>query len=67
VIIVRISHIRTAKICMSGARDWFKQYDLSWSDFLQNGLPVEVMEATQHPLALRVCRIARQEAELTRG
>ncbi len=61
--IVTMRHIRSAKLCASGARDWFKQYGFSWSDFLENGKPVEELEATGDALALKVTAIARKEEE----
>lgn len=61
--IVRIQHIREAKLCMSGARGWFASHGLSWTEFLEKGLSVEVLESTGDPLAFRVTEIARKEAE----
>lgn len=58
-IIVRISHVRAAKLCTKGARNWFETYGFSWSDFLANGKAVEELEATNDPLAFRVTAIAR--------
>ena len=61
-IVVEIRHIRAADLCARGARAWFEKYGLSWSDLLEGGLPVEVIEATGDALAYRVAAIAREEA-----
>lgn len=61
-ITVHMHHIRSAKLCSAGARQWFDKHDLSWTDFLHDGLPVEVVEATGCAIALRVTAIAREEA-----
>lgn len=32
-----VADIRQAKICMSGAREYFAARDWDWADFLENG------------------------------
>ncbi len=54
--------IRAAQLCSSGARRWFEIYNLSWTDHLANGTPVDILEATGDELALRVCAVARARA-----
>lgn len=66
-IMVKIQHLRAADFCRRGARAWFQHYDLPWGEFLENGLPVEQIEATGDALALRVAQIAREEAADGRG
>lgn len=61
--IAKVSHIRAAKICLKGARQWFNRHGIPWQDFLANGVPVETLEATGDPMAFRVTAIARKEAE----
>lgn len=58
-----MKHIREAKFCASGARDWFQKYGLSWSDFIANGIAAEKLESTGDALAFRVTEIARKEAD----
>lgn len=60
--IVRIQHIRSAKLCASGARRWFESHGFSWADFLANGKSADELDATGDALALRVTAIARKEA-----
>jgi hypothetical protein len=59
---VRMKHIRAARMCSSGARAFFARHQLDWSAFLREGIPVEAMEATRDPMALRVATAAREEA-----
>lgn len=60
-LMLRISHIRQARLCMDGARKWFAQRGWSWSEFLADGRPVADFEATGCPLAARAVKIAREE------
>jgi hypothetical protein len=55
-------HVRAARLCAGGARAWFKHYGLDHNDFLANGIPVSVLEATGDPLALRAVAAAKEEA-----
>jgi hypothetical protein len=32
-------HIRAAKVCMGGSRQFFVKHNLDWNDFLDNGIP----------------------------
>lgn len=57
---VKMNHIRAAKMCSRGARQWFERHGLDWSTFLREGLPVEEIEATGDAMALRVARVARE-------
>lgn len=60
-VLVRMKHIRAAKICRKGARTWFDHHGISWSELLERGIPVEVLEATGDKPALDVAAIARGE------
>jgi hypothetical protein len=55
-------HVRMAGICMKGSRNWFKQHGLSWGNFVEEGLAVEVVESKNCPIANRVAAAAREEA-----
>lgn len=59
-IVVRIEHVRSAKLCMRGVRQWFVRYGFDWRDFLENGLPISSVEATGCPLGARVAAEARK-------
>ena len=62
--IVTTQDLRAAKICVGGARPWFRRHGLDWQAFVANGVPAERLEATGDALALRVVAEARKrEAE----
>lgn len=54
-------HVRQAKLCASGAREFFKKQGWDWMDFLRHGIPVETAEATGDAFALKVAACARAE------
>lgn len=60
-VVVRMRHVRAAKLCSGGARAWFARHGLSWNDFLRDGLPAETLEKMGDPLAARAVTAARKE------
>lgn len=62
-IVVRMSHIRKARMCSRGARAWFERHGFDWKDFLANGIDVEKVEATNDVMGAACAAIARKEAE----
>jgi hypothetical protein len=62
---VFMRHMRSAKLCARGTRQWFERHGFSWEDFLRDGIPATDLESTGDPLALRPATLARQE--LTNG
>lgn len=58
---ITMKHIRAAGYCSSGARRWFAQKNLPWSDFVTNGIPAETLDALDDHLANQVTAIAREE------
>lgn len=61
---VRVEDLRAARICLAGARAWFRRHGLDWSAFLANGIAAERLAATGDRLALRVCaRAEEREAQ----
>lgn len=61
-ILVTGEHIREARLCVRGARQWFALHHLDFDHFIRHGYPVEVIEATGDVLGLKVAQIARDEA-----
>lgn len=61
-IIIRVHHIRAAKLCGNGVRAWFRHQGVDYNDFLQNGMPIEQVEAMNDGFAEQVCAAAREEA-----
>lgn len=57
--LVRMEHIRAAKMCSRGARDFFNRHNLDWSKFLKEGIPATELEATGDTMAITVAEVAR--------
>lgn len=64
--IVTIEHVRKAKLCTRGAREWAKANGLDYVQFLNYGYPASVLEATGDALVNKVIEIARNEV-MTNG
>lgn len=60
---VRLRHIQAARLCSRGARKWFTDRGLDWSDFLKNGIAAQTLIDTNDALADRVIAVARREQE----
>lgn len=58
-VVVRMEHMRKARMCSRGVREFFVQHELDWSDFLKNGIPASRLAATGDAMALRVVEVAR--------
>lgn len=58
-IVVKMEHVRAAKMCIRGARAFFERHNLDWNTFIREGLPVEQIEATGDAMALQVAEVAR--------
>lgn len=55
-------HLRQAKICNDGGRQWFAIRGWSWAVFVERGRPLKDFRETGCPFAARVCEAAREEA-----
>ena len=62
---VTVKHLRAARLCASGGRDWCARNDFSWSDFVANGVPVSALRPLNDAFANRL--IAEAEKEAARG
>lgn len=58
-VMVRMEHVRAARMCSRGARAFFLRHNLDWEAFLREGLPAEQIEATGDAMAIRVAEVAR--------
>lgn len=56
---VRMTHVRQAKMCSRGARDFFKRHGLDWNEFLSEGIDAAKLEATGDAMAIEVAKVAR--------
>jgi hypothetical protein len=59
---VHMRHVRKAGLCSRGLRAWAAANGFQVAPFLSEGLPVETVEATGDGFALKVAKIAREEA-----
>ncbi|HRP76270.1 MAG TPA: hypothetical protein PLN31_19490 [Azoarcus taiwanensis] len=59
VVVVKMTHVRNARMCSRGARAFFLRHGLDWDRFLREGLPAEQIEATRDAMALKVVEVAR--------
>lgn len=58
-VMVKMEHVRAARMCSRGARAFFQRHNLDWEAFLRVGLPAEQIEATGDAMAIRVAEVAR--------
>lgn len=56
---VTMKHVRAAKMCSRGARQFFKKHNLNWESFLREGVSSDLLEATGDCMALKVVEVAR--------
>lgn len=52
--IIRVHHVRRAKLCSKGMRAWFARYGLDYGSFLKNGIAEEALLATGDAFAKKV-------------
>lgn len=62
-VMVTMRHMRAARMCSRGARQFFAKRGWDWSAFLRDGLPVEMFEETGDAMAMQVAAVARREQE----
>lgn len=58
-----MKHIRQCRMCSRGTRAFFAKHGLDWTEFLKQGVPVEVLEQTGDAMALQVAAAAKAEKE----
>lgn len=51
---------KRAGFCRGKSRDWFRSHGLDWRNFVEHGIPAEVLEATGDGLALALVKWARE-------
>lgn len=57
-VMVRMEHVRAAKMCSRGARAFFVRHGLDWETFIRDGLPADKILATGDAMALQVVEVA---------
>ena len=58
-VIVTMKHVRIARMCSGGAREFFKRHNLDWYDFLKNGIPASKLEELGDGVGLECVKVAR--------
>lgn len=56
---VRMVDLREAKMCARGAREIARRHNLSWSDFVRDGIEIETLERIDDAMVRRACGVAR--------
>ena len=56
---VTMADVRARRWCARGAREFAAHHRLSWPDFVRNGVPCSVLEATGDPTAIQLASAAR--------
>jgi hypothetical protein len=54
-----MKHVREAKYCVSGLKQFFVKHNLDIREFSRNGLPEDVFLATNDAMAIAVVEVAR--------
>ena len=62
-LIVTITHVRAAGLCVNGSRVWFARHGLDFRAFLRDGLDADTLLATNDAMAKRVVDCARQREQ----
>jgi hypothetical protein len=65
--LVTVAHLRAAKLCSRGARDWCTRNGIDYTTFVTKGIPASAIESKHDGLGNRLARIARDEAALACG
>lgn len=58
-LVITMRHVREAKLCSRGAREFCQNHGIDWSDFLKNGVTESRLESTRDALAYKVLEVAR--------
>lgn len=58
-VLVRMEHIRAARMCSRGTRAFFERHGLDWNAFLREGISGSQLEATGDAMAKKVVEVAR--------
>lgn len=59
---LHVHHIRAARLCTKGARQWFATRGLDWNQFLAEGLDADFVRGLNDPISNQVLAAAEQES-----
>lgn len=60
-VLVKMEHVRRAKMCSRGARAFFARHNLNFDEFLVTGLDSSLIRATKDAMAIKVAELAEAE------
>ncbi len=58
-LMITTEHVRAANYCTPGLKAFFKKHNLDLREFCRNGLPEDVVLATNDAMAIAVVEVAR--------
>ena len=58
---IRMHHVRAAGYCNRGAREFFRRHGFNWQQFVDEGIPEELLIQTGDHIALRVVEVAHRD------
>lgn len=56
-------HLKQLQFCNRGARAWFERHNLSWRDFLQSGIDLDIIKNIGDEFAQRAVTHVHAELE----
>jgi hypothetical protein len=57
-VIIKMIHIRKAKMCSKGTRSFFLRHNIDWSSFIKNGVDEDILLSTGDAMAKHVVEVA---------
>lgn len=60
---VTMRHIRAAKMCSRGARDFAREHGIDWEAFLAGKVDSETLKATGDAMAIAAAEIAEADGQ----
>lgn len=60
-VIVRMAHLRGAKMCSRGCREFALVHGWDWDDFLENGIDSDILLETGDAMAEHAVAVALEE------
>lgn len=66
-VLVKMAHVRQAKMCSKGARRFFERHGLDFAQFLATGLDSSLIRGTGDAMAIKVAEVAEAEAAAAAG
>lgn len=56
---VKMEHVRAAKLCSYGARQFLQRHGFDWDEFLKHGIDADKLEAIGDAMAMKAVQEAR--------